>query len=143
MKAMTISLSALSGVLIAVMLLFNGVLADSVGNYASTVLIHVVGLVTVCFVLLLTRSKIKIPKGIPFYLFTAGVIGVFTVLFNNIGFLALGGLLTIALGLLGQTLTSIVIDHFGWFGLPKVKFSKKKSIGLVLMAAGIVVMVVV
>lgn len=140
-RPLTISLSVFSGALIAVMLMVNGVLAGNLGNYTSTVLIHVVGLVTIVAVLAVTRSRIKIPKGIPIYLFSAGVIGVFTVLFNNIGFIALGASLTIALGLLGQTLASILIDHFGWFGLPKMKFVKKKYFGLALIAMGIIVMI--
>lgn len=135
-------LSVLSGVLIAVMLMVNGVLAGSLGNYTSTVLIHVVGLAAITVVLAVTRSRVVIPRGTPILLFSAGVIGVFTVLFNNIGFIALGASLTIALGLLGQTLASVVIDHFGWFGLPRIKFAKKKALGLALIAAGIVVMVI-
>jgi transporter family-2 protein len=95
-------LSAFTGALIAVMILFNGVLAKAFGNYSSSVIVHIVGLVTIFLVLIISGSKTKTQTGrIPLYLYSAGVIGVFTVVFTNIGFSALGVSATIALGLLG------------------------------------------
>ncbi|MGF9964289.1 DMT family transporter [Bacillus rhizoplanae] len=133
-------LSALIGVFIALMIPLNGILAEVIGNYNASVLIHTVGLIAVIIILLVGKFKIKIHKGIPLYLYSAGAIGVFTVLFTNISFSALGVSLTIALGLLGQSITSIVIDHFGLLGMKVVKFEKKKIVGLLLIASGIVVM---
>ena len=52
-------LSAFTGALIAVMILFNGVLADAYGNYTSSVVVHMVGLATITAVLVITRSKAK------------------------------------------------------------------------------------
>lgn len=136
-------LSALTGALIAVMILFNGVLADAYGNYTSSVLVHMVGLATITAVLVITRSKAKPQAGkIPLYLYSAGVIGVFTVVFTNIGFSALGVSATIALGLLGQTLVSVIIDHYGWFGMKVIRFEKKKLIGLAGILLGVITMLV-
>ncbi|MFI8706827.1 DMT family transporter [Bacillus sp. NPDC077411] len=133
-------LSALIGALIALMIPLNGILAEVIGNYNASVLIHIVGLITVIIILIVGKFKIKIHKGIPLYLYSAGAIGVFTVLFTNVSFSTLGVSLTIALGLLGQSITSIIIDHFGLLGMQVVKFEKKKMVGLLLIASGIVVM---
>ena len=87
-----------------------------------------------------TKSKIKNLKGIPFYMFTGGHIGILTVLFTNIGFMGLGVSLTVSLSLLGQLVTSLVIDHFGYFNMTVVEFDKKKILGLIIIIAGIYVM---
>lgn len=135
-------ISTFIGALIAVMIMFNGALSNTTGNYTSLVIIHIVGLLSIALVLLLSKSKFKIHKGISLYLYSAGAIGVFTVLFNNLSFLTLGVSLTLALGLLGQSLLSIVIDHFGLFNMKVVKFDKKKIIGLVVISLGIFIMTV-
>ncbi|KDR95636.1 transporter family-2 protein [Peptoclostridium litorale DSM 5388] len=133
-------ISTFIGALISFMILVNGILSDSIGNYSSSVIIHLVGLVSVLIVLAACRSKISIQKGIPLYMYSAGALGVFTVLFSNLSFTQLGVSLTLALGLLGQSISSIVIDHFGLLGMDTVKFKSKKYIGLLLISLGIFVM---
>jgi bacterial/archaeal transporter family-2 protein len=135
-------LAAFSGALIAIMITFNGALSNAVGNYTSSIIIHVVGLISIILVLIISKSKINLQKNIPIYLYSAGAIGVFTVIFNNLSFSALGVSITLALGLLGQSLSSIIIDHFGIFGMKVIKFEKKKIIGLLLITLGILIMTI-
>ncbi|BDB01459.1 DMT family transporter [Clostridium botulinum] len=135
-------ISAFIGTLIAIMTLFNGTLANTFGNYTSSIIIHVIGLFSITFVLLISRSKFKIQKGVPVYLYSAGAIGVFSVIFSNLSFSKLGVSLTLALGLLGQSLSSIFIDHFGLLGMKVIKFEKKKCIGLLFIILGIFIMTV-
>lgn len=73
-------------------------------------------------------------------MFSGGLIGILTVLFTNISFTNLGVSLTVSLALLGQLVTSIVIDHFGYFDLEVNKFEKKKIIGLGIIILGIFIM---
>jgi transporter family-2 protein len=134
------SLSALIGVLITVMLAFNGGLSKFTGNYSSIVIIHLVGLICISILLIVKKIKIKLHKHIPIYLYSAGAIGVFTVLFNNISFNNIGASLTLSLGLLGQTITSIVIDHYGLLGMKVIKFKKEKLFGLAVICLGIIIM---
>lgn len=133
-------ISIVIGAMISIMLLFNGTLSYSFGNYTSSTIIHIVGLLVLIPVLLISRTKIKLSKRIPIYLYGAGAVGVFTVLFTNISYLELGASLTIALGLLGQSLISILIDHMGLLGMKVNKFNKKKLVGLSLIVFGIFVM---
>ena len=44
----------------------------------------------------------------------------------------------ISFGLFGQILFSMVVAHFGWFGLPIEPFVLKKLIGVVTMIMGII-----
>ncbi|MCI6668915.1 DMT family transporter [Romboutsia timonensis] len=135
-------LSVLTGAFIAVMITFNGELGSRTGNYLSSVIIHIVGLMVIIGILIITKSKLKIDKEVPIYMYSAGAIGVFTVLFNNITFSTLGVSLTIALGLFGQSMASIVIDHYGLLGMKVIKFNPNKLVGLVLIILGIIVMAI-
>jgi transporter family-2 protein len=134
--------STFIGALIAVMIMFNGTLSNRTGNYTSSVIIHMVGLISIILVRIMSKSKIKFQRSIPLYLYSAGAIGVLTVLFNNLSFSTLGVSLTISLGLLGQSISSIIIDHFGLFGMKTIKFEKKKFIGLMFITSGIVIMTI-
>lgn len=134
--------SAFVGGLIAVMILLNGTLGNAIGNYAASVLIHAVGLIGIILILVISKSKVKFYKSVPLYAYTAGLIGVMPIIFNNIGFNYLGVSLTLTLGMFGQSLTSIVVDHFGLLGMPVVKFNKKKIIGLAIITAGMIIMTI-
>ncbi|MBW6410594.1 DMT family transporter [Clostridium weizhouense] len=135
-------LSAFIGALITIMVMFNGTLSKISGNYTSTVIIHIVGLLGILFVLLITKSKMKFKKGLSLYLYSAGAIGVFTVIFNNFSYEILGASIPISLALLGQSIASIIIDHFGLLEMKKSKFNKKKSIGLTFIVLGIFIMTI-
>lgn len=134
--------SALIGVLITIMILFNGVLSQRLGNYSSTVVIHLLGFLAISFILFIKNIKISISKDIPIYLYSGGILGVFTILFNNISFNYLGASLTLALGLLGQSISSLVIDHYGWLGMKVTKFKKEKLLGLIIISIGIIIMTI-
>ena len=132
--------SVFTGVILAIMVSLNGGVSNAAGNYASSVIIYFIGLIVIIFVLIFTKSKIKNLKGIPFYMFSGGLIGVLTVLFTNASSSVLGVSLTVSLTLLGQLVTSLVIDNFGYFNMPVVKFDKRKILGLVIIITGIYVM---
>lgn len=133
-------ISVFTGIILAIMISLNGQVSNIAGNYASSVIIHFIGLIGIILVLIFTKSKIGSLKGIPFHMFTGGLIGILTVLFTNASFVGLGVSLTVSLSLLGQLVTSLVIDHFGYFNMPVVEFDKKKILGLVIIIIGIYVM---
>lgn len=130
------------GFLIAIMVTINGALSKGIGDYEAVLIIHIVGLIAVSLVLILRKGKLKFKEKLPMYLFSAGAIGVFVVLFNNITFNKLGASITLSLGLFGQLIMSGIIDHFGLFGMEVSKFKKKKIIGFLMVFIGITVMVV-
>lgn len=135
-------LSMFVGILIGLMTISNSLLSTYMGNYSSSVVIHLAGLIGVIFVIIFTKSKLSFKKSLPLTLYTAGIIGVFTVLFNNLTVTFIGASLTTALGLLGQTISSIIIDHYGLLGVNVCKFNKKKLIGLFLISIGLIIMTI-
>lgn len=134
------SMAALDGVLIGLMVVLNGLLASKTGNTQSLVIIHGVGLLGSIVLLMGSRTRLISIQGLPYYLFTAGALGIFTVLFNNSSFLMLGATLTLCLNLLGQLFASMIIDHFGLLGQQINRVNFLKLLGAVIMILGIIAM---
>jgi len=133
--------SVLTGAFIAIMIVANGELASTYGVYSSTAVIHLIGLIFVIVFYAFNKQPKQSKKRLPFYFYLGGLLGVGTVVFNSMAFGKISVSAILALGLLGQSVTAIIIDHFGWFKMPKVAFSKKKLIGLTFVFIGIFIMV--
>ena len=131
-------LSLAMGVLISVMVAFNGGLTGAYGVYTATVIIHVVGL---CLISFFVKRKELFVKNIAWYLYLGGAIGVLTTVFNNFSFGRISVSAILALGLLGQSVAGIIIDHFGLFGMKKYKFNAIKLAGFVWIFIGLVTMI--
>ncbi|MCX7711111.1 MAG: DMT family transporter [Clostridia bacterium] len=134
-------LTGFIGVLIAVMVTFNGALASQTSSMFSILVIHIVGLLAVGTIVLIKKENISIQGKMPVYIFLAGMLGVLLTYLNNACIAALGVSLTLALGLVGQAVLSCVIDHFGLFGMKVYRFGGKKLIGFALILVGVTVMV--
>lgn len=119
-------LSLLIEILIAIMVSFNVELLSKTGNYSSLVIIHVLGYLFLVAIILYKEIKIPFKLTSPILLYNAGIISVFTVMFNNLSYPVIGISLPVALGLLGQTITTLIFDHFGLLGMKKVKLDNKK-----------------
>ena len=132
--------SALIGSLIAFMVLMNGVLAGFIGNDASSIFIHFIGIPVVAVAMFVKKSGPRLAKGIPLYLYCAGVLGFLTVIFTNFSFAQLGVSLPVALGLFGQTTSSLIIDRYGLLGIEARAFAKQKLPGIGLALIGILLM---
>ncbi|CDR67150.1 DMT family transporter [Staphylococcus schweitzeri] len=72
--------------------------------------------------------------------FVGGVLGMAFVTANIILMPHLGATLTTMIGMFGQILMGILIDHFGLFGSPKINMTLKKSIGLLSIISGIILL---
>lgn len=138
---MELSLSILCGVIVTVMTIFNGQLSDYFGVFLSTVLIHLTGLMTLLIMMAVKRKPIQLRNHLPILFYTGGVIGVLTVVFNVITVNALGVTLLTALGLLGQMITSLILEQNGWLGSIQRKVNPLKLVSLGLVAFGIGVMI--
>lgn len=133
-------LAMFDGILIALMVALNGLLATTIGNDKALIVIHFFGLLGTVILLIGSRTKLKKLGGFPIYLLTAGVLGIFNVLFNNLCFFVLGATTTLSLNLLGQLIASMIIDHLGLLGLKINPINKTKLTGIGIMALGIIAM---
>jgi transporter family-2 protein len=118
----------------------NGGLAGLIGNYHATIIVHVVGLISILLWMLIRREKLHWNRSTTWPYYMGGVLGVITVVSNSLCFFSLGVSLTLALGLLGQCAAGGIIDHFGLFGLPKLHFRKQHWLSFGIITAGIAMM---
>ena len=128
---MNFVLATLCGIIVTTMNVFNGQLSDYTGVYLSTVIIHLVGLVTFLIIMKIKNKKVCFEKQIPLYMYCGGCIGVLTVIFNVFAIGKIGASLMTALGLLGQMMTSLLLENKGWLSTSIRKLNKGKIIGLV------------
>lgn len=131
--------ASLLGILIALMLSINGVLAGKIGNINTLPIVHIAGVLTVSIWLIFVKEK-KYEGKVPIYLNLGGMFGIFLVLMNNRCFDTLGASLTLSLGIIGQTFGSIIADSTGFLGMKKYPFNPKKIFGLTILLLGIVIM---
>ena len=137
---MIILLAILSGMIITIMNVFNGQLSFYYGEYLAIVIIHLIGLITLIMILIIKKEKITFQNRIPLILYSGGMIGVFTVLFNVMTVQSLGASLLTVLGLLGQMITSIILEYNGWLGIAQSKLNSKQLMSLMIIIIGIGVM---
>lgn len=137
---MDILLTLLSGCIVTIMIAMNGQLSNHFGLYFATVLIHAIGLATIYIVCHMKKAKLHFRNGIPLYLYTGGTVGVLTVFFNNVTISSIGASLVTALGLLGQLVSSLVLEQKGWLGSIQNTITKESIISLIIILIGIGVM---
>ncbi len=133
-------LTFLNGAIIAIMILMNGRLNAQIGIWLEVAVVHTVGLIFAALFLLVTKKKIHLDKSQPWWIYIGGVIGVTTTVFQTFAYGKISMTSISALGLLGETLTSIIIDSFGLFGMEKHKLPLNNLIGLAFALAGILLM---
>ncbi|MEO9966758.1 MAG: DMT family transporter [Reichenbachiella sp.] len=99
---------------------------------------------SMCFSIIFVLSSVKsYPttqqiKAIPTYLwFTGGLFSMLGVSLYYYTIPKLGVSTMISLGLCGQLFFSVIAGHFGWFGLPVEPITLKRSLGILAMGSGI------
>ena len=133
-------LSLLTGILLAIMIAINGNLTSVYGILWGTVIIHFVGAIVSYVIIIFKGKRVKLFFRTALWIYLGGAVGVLTVLFNNYSFREISITSIGALGLLGQMLTSLVIDYFGFFGMQKVKFTWQSLASLPFAFVGIIIM---
>ncbi|NLC89335.1 MAG: DMT family transporter, partial [Clostridiaceae bacterium] len=133
-------LALLSGFIIAVVVTLNGQLTDVYANYNATFIIHLVAVVFSFIFLKLGKKKLFPSEKVPFWFYLGGAVGIFNALFQNAAFGKISLTSILALALFGQTVVSIFIDNFGWFGMEKRPFKKSSLLGFGFSIIGVLVM---
>ena len=130
----------IAGILQSAMMSFNGMLSESIGLFGVSLVVHVSGgILLVLYILIFIREKITL-KGMPWHLYSAGFFGVLLVSVSSYCVGILGAAATTCLSVAGQLFISAVIDHYGWFHVPKVPFSPKRIPCFLMILAGIILL---
>lgn len=127
----------LVGAMISIMVFFDGSLGNVFGIYIESAIVHAVGIVFSFTVLACTKKKLQLDPKQPKWIYFGGCIGVLTILFQTAAFKSASLTSIIALDLLGETLTSLLIDTYGLFDMKKHPFQKTNLYGLACCFLGI------
>ncbi len=133
-------LSVLGGVIIAMMVVLNGELTSFYGLYSATVVIHLAGLLLISILIAARRERFLPANKLPFHLYLGGAVGVATVVSTSMSYGRISVSAILAISLLGQCLTSLVFDRYGFLGMQKHAFAKMKLLGIAFVVLGIVFM---
>ncbi|MCR4403367.1 MAG: DMT family transporter [Firmicutes bacterium] len=138
-KVVALLVALVSGVAMAVQGSINARLGKVVGQWEAVFVVHIVGLVSVSFLLFAMKmgggDLGRVTKG-PWYGPLGGIIGVLIVWGVMSSIPKLGAAIATTSIIVGQVLTALLIDHFGLFGLRSMPLTWLKGLGLLLLAAG-------
>ncbi|WML34979.1 DMT family transporter [Clostridium sp. OS1-26] len=123
---MNVILAITAGIFLSIMITLNGLLSNYLNVFEISFIVHIIGVILlVIYIKLVKKQSIEFGKE-SFLLYSAGILGVILVSANSLSFKLVGATLTIALSLLGQIVISALVDHFGFFGVKKVKFKVQR-----------------
>jgi transporter family-2 protein len=134
-------LAVFSGVLLALMINVNSELAVTTSAFQASWIAHGVGGIVALLLYLIFKSRGKSRKKVKVkvknrYWF-GGIPGAFTVVLASITVQSEIGLTgTLALALIGQFASSLLIEHFGLFNQPTVRLSLANLVPTLFVTAG-------
>lgn len=134
---LTVLIGLLGGVAIGVQSPIAGAMSQRVGGTASSVIVHLSGFIF-SMALLFVRGgeRIRDWRSLPIYMLGAGVFGLILYQTINVTFPRLGGTMMVALIIIGQLVTGVVIDHFGWLGVATRPIDASRLMGIVILLFG-------
>jgi transporter family-2 protein len=140
MRGLAYLLGIAAGFGISIQVGMNTQLRRILGSaYSAALVSFLVGTTALVAVVLATRTTLP-PRDtfavIPWWAWLGGVCGAFYVAISTIVAAQLGAASLLALALAGQLAMAVVIDHFGWLGLPENPISWVRVAGIGLLAAG-------
>jgi transporter family-2 protein len=146
MRLALMLLAALSASVIPFQAIINGRLGQMTANPLLAALVSFVsGTIALSLTVFATTPGVpKLPQGlswgdIPPYLFTGGLLGAVFVTVVLTLVPRIGAANVLAAGIVGQLLTSVVIDHYGLLAMPHSPVSATKILGCALLIAGMLV----
>ena len=96
---------------------------------------------TTGLVLLLVVTRAPMPArdtlaSVPVWAWFGGLMGAFYVAISTVVASQLGTAALLGLALSGQLAMALVVDHFGWLGLPEHPITLTRMVGVALLGAG-------
>ncbi|TXK87375.1 DMT family transporter [Parageobacillus sp. SY1] len=138
MKFLYILLALLGGMMAGIQAPINGSLGKKIGSVAGAFTSFFVGTLFLAFlVLFFGKGQITHLFQVPKWNLLGGLLGAIFVTFAILSVPNIGVALTIFAAIIGQMVISIIIDHFGLFGVQKIPMNVNRLLGLGLMLAAL------
>lgn len=131
-------LALIGGVAVTLQGQFMGAMDHSIGTRESVFITYASGGLAITILMLFLRGgNLRAAASVPWYTFTAGLLGLLIV--GTIGFTVprLGLTAALTLVLAGQFLASVLIEQFGWFGAPVRPFEWTRALGILILLLGV------
>ena len=132
----------LAGVCVAIQTGINSQLRLELQSPLQAALVSFLVGTIVLILLLIFRNEWRIDLSIvhqaPWWIWMGGVLGAFYV--SSIVFVApkIGAVAVSIYIIFGQLIMSVILDHYGWLGFPKISISIERIIGLIFVFIGVV-----
>ena len=108
--------------------------------WSAALISFLVGTIALCALVLATRPPLpsrEMLAAVPAWAWFGGLFGAFYVAISTIVASELGATSLLVLALAGQLAMALVIDHFGWLGLPENPITWVRLAGVALLGAGV------
>ena len=131
----------IAGAAMSIQGVMNTRLGEKVGVLETNAFVQLVAFVlALAFAMLFGKGNIRLLTQSPWYTWLGGVIA--PVITVTVMLAIKGASPTVAISaiLLSQLTVAALIDAFGWLGAEKTPFTWQKSVGVALMAAGVLLM---
>lgn len=137
MRLLTVLAAVLCGVAVAVQAQFTGNMQRQMGTVESTFVTYFSGGLVIGLVILLLRGgNLSAAPGMPWYVYTAGLLGL--VIIGTLSFAVgqMGLVPTLVVLTVSQFVLGAIINHFGWLGASPDPVDAGKLLGFLLLFAG-------
>ena len=143
MIALLVGVALLMGFFMAVQPAINLELRRFVGSPAQAAMVSTfVSTISLGFFVFVILRKpwpsLEAATATPWWIWVGGLLGAVYVAVSVVLISRLGAAFAFSLVVLGQMLTALVMDRFGWFGVPIHDFSPGRVIGVALVILGVV-----
>jgi transporter family-2 protein len=141
MRGMAYFLGIAAGLGLSVQVGLNSTLRKVLASANIAALISfLVGTAALLALLVATRAPLPAREtfsAVPWWAWFGGVLGAFYVATSTVVAVELGATTLLALALLGQLAMALVIDHFGWLGLPENPLTATRLAGVAVLGLGV------
>lgn len=136
-KILVIVVGLIGGVAVGIQSPIAGAMGQKIGGTASSVIVHLSGLILSTVLLVLRGGeRIRDWQTLPWYMLGAGVFGLILYQTINVTLPRLGATSMLALIIIGQLLTGILLDSFGWLGVAARPLETTRILGILILLAG-------
>lgn len=141
MRGMTWLLGVVAGLGLTVQVGMNSQLRKVLQSANLAALISfTVGTLALISLILVMRAPMPAREtwaAVPYWAWFGGLLGAFYVASSTVVATELGATTLLGLALAGQLATALVVDHFGWMGLPENPITWTRIAGVALVGAGV------
>lgn len=141
LKLLLAPLALMAGIAVAVQAAANSGLRAHTGLGPALMVNTTIVLIGVLALWLVLGAKTTFfPANVPWTLYVGGVCGFVIIATLAFGLPRLGAAWAVAIMVLGQCAAALAIDHYGLLGMPQEPVTVRRSLGVALVAMGVVVL---